>query len=562
MARHRSASFDAEFCSAPKEKGKNARPFLVIGGASLGTLFEWYDFFLYGTMAAFIAQNFFVGVSEGNAYIFALATFAAGTAIRPLGALLFGRLGDLIGRKHTFLITLSIMGLATFSVGLLPGAATIGLAAPLLLVAIRLLQGLAIGGEFGGAAVYVAEHAPPGQSGLHVSWIQAMAPGGLVLALLILIGFRLTMSEEEFASWGWRLPFLISILLLAISLWIRLKLRESPVFAHMKAQDTVSKAPLSEAFAHWGNLKLVLLATAWVVGGASIAYTAYLYPLFFLERVLKVDGLHTEVMTAVALTAALPSFMFFGWLSDRIGRKILMLVSLSLFAVSLFPAFHLLTTAANPLFAQAHSKAPVSVYADPAACSLQFDPIGLNKFDERSCDIAKAFLSKAGISYRNVPLEAGAASEIRVGERILRPPSLYGLNSSARAVAIAAFETEAKSALAFAGYPAAADPARIKFPLVISILAYLVIVGAMGFSPALAFLVELFPARIRYTSLSLPYHVGNGWIGGFMPATAFAIVAASGNIYAGLWYPFVFVAASAILVTFLMPETRGRAISA
>jgi MFS family permease len=536
-------------------------PTLVIAGASLGTLFEWYDFFLYGALASQIARHFFAGVDERTGFAFALMAFAAGFIVRPFGALVFGRIGDRVGRKNTFLVTMTIMGLSTFLVGLLPGFETIGVFAPILLVALRLLQGLAIGGEYGGAAIYVAEHAPADRRAFHTSWINAMATGGLITSLLVIISFRLLLSEGDFQAWGWRLPFLISCVLLGISLWIRLKLGESPVFRRMQAENTISKAPLSEAFLHWQNLKLVLVALFGSIAGSStIWYTAQFYALFFLQRILKVDELQTNILMVIALAIATPSFLLIGWLSDRFGRKPFMIAGCAIAAIVVFPLFHALTRAANPALAEAQRSAPVVVYADPGACSFQFDPVGANHFDTSDCDVAKSFLTRAGVSYRTVGLAPGARAEIHIGRRVLRAPDPRGLAAEPREKTIAAFKDEAKAALTAVGYPAAADPARVDAPRVIAIVVVLVVLAAMTYAPAAAFLVELFPARIRYTSLSFPYHLGTGWIGGLLPATAFAIVTATGNIYSGLWYPVVFCTLTAVIGTLFMPETRGREI--
>lgn len=533
---------------------------LVVTGSSVGTLFEWYDFFVYATLAGVIAHNFFANLGDALGFIFVLAIFAAGFAVRPLGALIFGRLGDMIGRKRTFVATMAIMGLATFLIGLLPGYASIGMAAPILLVVLRMLQGLAVGGEYGGAAIYVAEHAPADKRGLLTSWINTTATAGLVLSLLVVVAVRLLFSEEDFLAFGWRLPFLLSILLLAISLWIRLSLGESPVFEQMKADGAISKAPFREAFGSWDNLKWVLLVLALVSGGATMWYTAQFHALFFLERVLKVEALVTNLLMMAALTIALPSYLFFGWLSDKIGRKPVMLCAWALAAASFFPAFHLLTQAANPALAAAQENAPVVVHADPAACSFQFDPVGSTRFNERSCDIAKAYLTNAGIPYRNASLPTGSQTQLHVGKIIIYPPNPDGPGAADHSASIVAFEAKADATLASAGYPKTADPAQIDSIRVISIVAYLAFISAMGYAPAAAFMVELFPARVRYTSLSLPYHLAVGWIGGFMPATAFAIVAATGNIYSGLWYPVVFCAFAAVIGLLFMPETRGRDI--
>ncbi len=537
-------------------------PTLIIAGASVGTLFEWYDFFLYGSLATHIAKHFFAGVDERTAFSFALGAFAAGFIARPFGALVFGRIGDRVGRKNTFLVTMTIMGLSTFIVGLLPGYATIGVAAPILLVALRLIQGLAIGGEYGGAAIYVAEHAPADRRAFNTSFINAMATCGLITSLLVIIACRLMLSEAAFKDWGWRIPFLISVGLLGVSLWIRMKLAESPVFQAMKAGGTLSKAPLAETFLNGKNLRLVLAVLFGAIGCTTVVwYSAQFYTLFFLQRLLKVDDLQANLLLVTALLIAVPSFLFLGWLSDRIGRKAIIMSGTILAALTIFPAFHALTEAANPALAAAQRATPVVVYADPAACSVQFDPVGANHFDRSSCDIAKAYLSRSGISYRNALLPAGAVAQIHLGSSVLSAPDPRGLDAPAREAAITAFKTEASAALGKVGYPASADPAKVNGPMVVAIIVYLVVLAAMGYAPGAAFLVELFPARIRYTALSFPYHLGSGWIGGLLPATAFAIVTTQGDIYSGLWYPVGFAAFGVVIGMLFLPETRGRSIS-
>jgi MFS family permease len=532
---------------------------LVIAASSLGTVFEWYDFYLYGLLATIISAQFFSGVNETTGFIFALAAFAAGFAVRPFGALLFGRIGDLVGRKNTFLVTMAIMGLSTFAVGLLPAYATAGVAAPILLVLLRLLQGLALGGEYGGAATYVAEHAPDGKRGLYTSFIQTTATLGLFAALLVVIGIRSALGEAAFAAWGWRLPFLLSILLLAVSLWIRMKLEESPVFRRMKEEGKGSKAPLTEAFGRWPNLKLVLIALFGAVAGQAVVwYAGQFYALFFLERMLKVDGAAANIMIAAALALGTPFFILFGWLSDRIGRKPIILAGCALAALTYFPLFEALARAANPALAAAQAAAPVTVVADPADCSVQFDPVGRNRFDARSCDIAKSWLAKSGISYANRAAPRGAIASLRIGAATLPGVDPRGLAAADRAAAIKAFQDRAKSALAAAGYPEKADPARIHRPLVVLILFILVLYVTMVYGPIAALLVELFPTRIRYTSMSLPYHIGNGWFGGFLPTTAFAMVAATGDIYYGLWYPVAVAAATLAVGLLWLPETYRR----
>jgi MFS family permease len=547
----------------PKGQEGTQNDWLIIGASSLGTIFEWYDFYLYGLLASVISAQFFSGVNETTGFIFALLAFAAGFAVRPFGALVFGRLGDLVGRKHTFLVTMSIMGGATFAVGILPNYATAGVAAPVLLLALRLLQGLALGGEYGGAATYVAENAPPGKRGFFTSWIQTTATLGLFASLLVVIGTRTYLGEDAFKAWGWRIPFLVSIILLAVSLWIRMQLAESPVFVKMKNQGTTSKAPLSEAFGRWINLKVVLIALfGAVMGQAVVWYTGQFYALFFLERMLRVDGATTNILIAIALALATPGFVFFGWLSDKIGRKPIILVGCLLAILTYFPLFQALTRYANPALYAAQSAAPVTVYADPAACSFQFDPIGKNKFDTTSCDIAKSYLAKAGISYQRVDAPAGAVAEIRSGTTTLTAPDPRVVTGKDRKDAITKFQASAKSTLAAAGYPDKANPATIDKPMVVLILFVLVLYVTMVYGPIAALLVELFPARIRYSAMSLPYHIGNGWFGGFLPTTAFAMVAATGDIYYGLWYPIVVAGATLVLGLFFLPETFKRSIDA
>jgi MFS family permease len=536
---------------------------LVIGASSLGTVFEWYDFYLYGLLVSVISAQFFSGVNEVTGYIFALAAFAAGFAVRPFGALVFGRLGDLVGRKHTFLITMGIMGGSTFAVGLLPSYATAGMIAPVLLLTLRLLQGLALGGEYGGAATYVAENSPQGKRGLFTSFIQTTATLGLFGALLVVIATRTGLGEDAFKAWGWRIPFLISVILLGVSLWIRMQLAESPVFVKMKSQGTTSKAPLSEAFGRWPNLKIVIISLLGaVMGQAVVWYTGQFYALFFLERQLKVDGATTNILVAIALVLATPCFILFGWLSDRIGRKPIIMTGCLLAMLTYQPLFHALTHYANPALYAAQSAAPVTVIADPKECSVQFDPIGKNAFDSTSCDIAKNFLAKASVSYASEDAPAGTLTKIRSGSATFEAPDPKVVKGADRKAAIAAFQKQVKGALTAAGYPDKADPAAINKPMVVLILFILVLYVTMVYGPIAALLVELFPARIRYSAMSLPYHIGNGWFGGFLPTIAFAMVAARGDIYYGLWYPIVVAGITLVLGLLFLPETFKRPIDA
>ncbi len=545
--------------AAAPEKKQNE--LLVISASSVGTMFEWYDFFLYGSLVTYINMHFFSGVNETTGFILALATFAAGFIVRPFGALVFGRVGDIVGRKNTFLVTMIIMGAATFAVGLLPGYEQIGIAAPILLVVLRVLQGLAIGGEYGGAAIYVAEHAPANRRGFYTSWIQITATIGLFLSLLIIMIIRQTMSPDEFAAWGWRIPFLVSILLLGVSVWIRVQLGESPVFQKMKDEQKTSKKPWAESFGKWKNAKFVLIALFGLVAGqAVIWYTGTFYSLFFLQNVLKVDGFEANLLVAIALAIGTPIYVFMGWLSDKIGRRYLALGGLALAVVTFFPLFHMLTKAANPALDAAQVSSPIVVVADTSQCSLQFDPIGRTKFDEKSCDIVKSHLSKAGVSYKTDAAPAGSIATIAVGERTITAPDPAKVTGAERAAAIAAFQTEVTAALAEAGYPAKADTAQIDRFTVILVIVLTQLFTAMIYGPMAATLVELFPARIRYTSMSLPYHIGNGWFGGLLPTTAFMIVAATGDIYAGIIYPVVIAAMTLVVGFFFLPETYRRNI--
>lgn len=532
----------------------------VIFASSLGTVFEWYDFYLYGSLAAIIAKHFFAGVNETTAFIFALLAFAAGFAVRPFGAIVFGRLGDMIGRKHTFLITIVIMGISTAIVGFLPGYATIGVAAPIILITLRLLQGLALGGEYGGAATYVAEHAPKGKRGYFTSWIQTTATLGLFLSLLVILACRTVLGTEAFEAWGWRIPFLLSILLLIISVYIRLQLSESPVFLKMKAEGKSSKAPLTESFARWENLKIVIMALlGGTAGQAVVWYTGQFYALFFLLQMLKIDPQTANLLIAGSLLIGTPFFVIFGSLSDRIGRKGIIMAGCILAAVTYFPIFHALTQYGNPDVFAAQAKNPVTVVADPDQCSFQFDPVGKAKFTS-SCDLAKTVLAKKAIPYINEKAEPGTVAQVRIGGKVVESFEGTGMPAADFKTRNDAFVATLGTSLKDAGYPEKADPAKTNYPMVLLLLTILVIYVTMVYGPIAAWLVELFPARIRYTSMSLPYHIGNGWFGGFLPTVAFAMVAATGDIYYGLWYPIVIAVMTAILGTFFLPETKDREI--
>jgi MFS family permease len=530
----------------------------VIFASSLGTVFEWYDFYLYGSLAAIISKQFFSGVNETTAFIFALLAFSAGFAVRPFGAIVFGRLGDMIGRKHTFLLTILIMGGSTAVVGMLPSYASIGIAAPIILLCMRLLQGLALGGEYGGAATYVAEHAPPGKRGYFTSWIQTTATVGLFISLLIILACRLALGPA-FDVWGWRIPFLLSIVLLAISVYIRLQLNESPTFKKMKAEGKTSKAPLTEAFLRWGNLKIVLLVLfGGVAGQAVVWYTGMFYELFFLLQTLKMEPQTANLLVAGALMLATPFFIVFGSLSDKIGRKKIIMVGCVIAAVTYFPIFKALTKYGNPALADAAAKSPVTVVAAENDCSFQFDPIGKAKFTN-SCDIAKTWLAKKAVPYGNETAPSGTVAAVKVGGVTIASFPGTGMPAAEFKAKTAEFD-KAMSEAVFkkAGYPAKADMSKVNYPMVVFLLFLLALYVTMVYAPIAAWLVELFPARIRYTSMSLPYHIGNGWFGGFLPTIAFAMVAATGDIYYGLWYPIVIALVTAVIGTLFMPETHER----
>ncbi len=534
----------------------------VIFASSLGTVFEWYDFYLYGSLAAIIAKQFFAGTDPNTAFIFALLAFAAGFLVRPFGAIVFGRLGDMVGRKYTFLVTILLMGVSTFIVGLLPNYASIGIAAPIILITLRILQGLALGGEYGGAATYVAEHAPNHKRGAFTAWIQTTATLGLFLSLLVILGTRTAIGEEQFADWGWRIPFLVSVFLLGISVWIRLSMNESPAFQRMKEEGKISKAPISEAFGQWKNLKIVLLALVGLTAGQAVVwYTGQFYALFFLTQTLKVDGPTANILIAASLLIGTPFFIVFGSWSDKIGRKKIIMAGCLLAALTYFPLFKALTHYANPALEAAQMNAPVVVVADPAECQFQFNPTGTKKFTS-SCDIAKAKLAAASVNYKNEPAPPGTTAVIKVGDKELTSYSAVGLPKEEATAKDKQFTEQLKALIGEAGYPAKADPAQVNKPMVLVILVILVLYVTMVYGPIAAMLVEMFPTRIRYTSMSLPYHIGNGWFGGLLPTTAFALVAYQGDIYYGLWYPIVIALLTFVIGTLFVRETKDNDINA
>jgi MFS family permease len=532
----------------------------VIFASSLGTVFEWYDFYLYGSLAAIIAKQFFSGLDAGSAFIFALLAFAAGFIVRPFGALVFGRLGDLIGRKHTFLVTILLMGGATFIVGILPTYETIGVAAPVILIILRMLQGLALGGEYGGAATYVAEHAPQGRRGAYTAWIQTTATLGLFLSLLVIL-FTREFTGPNFEVWGWRIPFLLSIFLLAVSVYIRLSMNESPAFKKMKEENKLSKSPLKESFGEWKNLKIVILALFGLVAGQAVVwYTGQFYALFYLTQVLKVDPKTANLMIAASLVIGTPFFIVFGALSDRIGRKMIIMAGLLLAIITYIPntpvsIFNAMTHFANPALEKAMKEAPATITVDEAECSFQFNPTGTAKFTS-SCDIAKQVMASNSASYTTIPGPAGTVASVKIGETVIEGYSSKGLPAAEAKAKDAAFKKDVRDGLNAAGYPAKANPAEVNIPAVLALLVLLVIYVTMVYGPIAAMLVEMFPTRIRYTSMSLPYHIGNGWFGGLMPTIAFALVAQNGNIYYGLWYPIAIAAMTFVIGMLFVRETK------
>lgn len=527
----------------------------VIFASSLGTVFEWYDFYLYGSLALIISRQFFSGVNETTGMIFTLLAFAAGFFVRPFGAAFFGSLGDRIGRKYTFLVTILIMGISTFLVGILPNYASIGVAAPVILIILRLAQGLAMGGEYGGAATYVAEHAPQGKRGLYTSFIQTTATLGLFLSLAVILGCRYALGVEAFEAWGWRIPFLGSIVLLGISVWIRLQLSESPLFQQMKAEGKGSKTPFRDSI-KGGNLKLMLLVLFGATAGQAVVwYAGQFYALFYLQSMLKVDLTVSYLLIAGALLLATPFFLFFGWLSDKIGRKKIIMAGCLIAAVTYIPIFKGITHYANPAIDEASRNSPAVVVADPATCSFQFDPVGIRKFTS-SCDQATAALTRAGVPYTVQAAPVGSLAQVQVGAATVASFEAAGLAAADLKTRRDAFGTELKTALTAAGYPEKADTARINVPMTLLLLWVLVIYVTMVYGPIAAYLVELFPTSIRYTSMSLPYHIGNGWFGGFLPAISFALVAGTGNIYYGLWYPIGIALMTLVIGSIFLRETK------
>ena len=535
---------------------------LVVGASAAGTAFEWYDFFVFVPLASIIAKTFSAGLSDSAGFVFALMSFAVGFAFRPVGALIFGRIGDTAGRKGAFLITVSLMGAATFAIGCLPSYATAGVISPALFVLMRVCQGIALGGEYGGAAIYVAEHAPPSERGFWTSWIQTSAAFGLTAALLVTLATRTVVGETAFAAWGWRIPFLASAGLLAISLWIRLKLSESPAFKRMAAEEGQSRAPYREAFGEWSNLKRVLIALfSLMLAQGAVWYCAFFYAQVFIERVIKVAPSTVNLLMIAVVIASAPLYVFFGWLSDKVGRKWVMTIGTAVATAALFPGFHLITTLANPALARAQATTPVIVAADPKTCSAQFDPVGKAKFVS-ACDIAKNVLATSGVSYRNIALPPGAAAVVKVGPTAVTVTDGRGMTPGALAITKAADGAQIKSALKAGGYPPAADPAQANIVGVFLVMLLFTVGATALYGPQAACLVELFPTRVRYTALSLPYHIGTGWVGGFLPATAYAMVVSSGDIYFGLWYPVIGGAIAVLVAVLLLPETRGRDLDA
>ncbi len=552
---------DADYHDAPAPMTAQERK--VILASSLGTIFEWYDFYLYGALAAIIAQQFFSALEPTSAFIFALLAFAAGFIVRPIGAVVFGGLGDMIGRKYTFLATIVIMGVSTALVAVLPSYSTAGAFAPIALVLLRMLQGLALGGEYGGAAIYVAEHAPQNQRGAYTAWVQTTATVGLFLALVVILATRSLLGEAQFSDWGWRIPFGLSAVMLAGSLWIRLSMSESPAFRKMQEEGKTSKAPLAECFGQWKNLKIIVLALFGLVAGQAVVwYTGQFYALFFLTSVLRVDSTTANILIAVALLIGTPFFVVFGTLSDRIGRKPIIMAGLLIACLTYFPLFKMLTAMANPDLAAAQERVQIVVKADPMTCSFQGSPIATETDFTSSCDIAKRTLAQLAASYTNVALPSGSSTEVHIGQVVLAPPNGHLTPEGDRFEKDSLFEISRfrkellPDALKAAGYPVKADPAKVNHVGVVAVLVVLMLLVTMVYGPIAATLVEMFPTRIRYTSMSLPYHIGNGWFGGLMPTIAFAMVAQNGDMYHGLWYPIAVAAVTFVIGMFFIRETK------
>lgn len=547
---------DVAATGAPGKPAASLRT--VVAASSAGTTFEWYDFFVFGSLTGIISKTFFSGLPETAGLAAALALFGAGFLFRPIGALVFGRIGDRLGRKGAFLTTVLMMGGATVAIGLLPSYASSGFIGPTLLILMRIIQGFALGGEYGGAAIYVAEHARSDGRGQSTGWIQTSAAFGLLAALLVILATRVILGNEAFDAWGWRVPFLISALLLVISIWMRMKLSESPSFAKLQLEGEISHAPYAEAFGRWDNLKLVLIALVGIMfAQGAVWYTAFFYVQTFMERFLKVapETINTLMLSATAVSAVL--YVFFGWLSDRVGRKPVLLFGMTLMLAAYFPGFHMLSRTLNPALAEAQATTPVVVIADPADCSLQFDPIGKASFSS-SCDIAKAVLANAGVSYSNQAGVAGQPALVRIGEQTVPSTTAKGLTPEVAKAVKASVEARLKTALAQGGYPEKADPKRMNLWGAFGVLLVFVVAATALYGPIAACLVELFPTRVRYTALSLPYHIGTGWVGGFVPFTAFAIVTTVGDLYSGLWFPFAFTAISVVVCFLFLKETNGR----
>lgn len=546
--------------AADEAREAPASMFTVVAASSAGTAFEWYDFFIFGSLAGVISKVFFTGLNETAGLVAALALFGTGFAFRPLGALIFGRMGDKVGRKAAFLITVTLMGGATFAIGLLPTYSQAGILSPILLILLRILQGTALGGEYGGAAIYVAEHAPANKRGQMTGWIQSSAALGLIGALLVILATRTAVGEVNFEGWGWRIPFLISSGLLAVSIFMRMKLAESPSFQKLKEAGEQSPHPFREAFAQWKNLKLVLVALfAIMCAQGAVWYCAFFYSQVYMEKFLKVPPATVNLLILIVTIISAPLYVFFGWLSDRYGRKWVMWFGMVLALLAFLPGFHMMTRFANPGLAEANQRTPVVVIADPAACTLQFDPVGKSAF-VTSCDIAKSYLANAGINYKNQAAPAGSVAVVRIGQAEVVSVEGGGFDKATLKTIKAGVEGRLKAALSDAGYPATADPARINFAGLLGVLLIFTIAATALYGPQASALVEMFPTRVRYTALSLPYHVGTGWVGGFVPFSAFAIVAATGNIYAGLAYPIFFTGVSVLTTLVFLKETNGRSL--